>query len=137
MKTKLGRGSSKNPGLMLGLDKGGICKGSIYKLKKKNEIKEIDLLFKREMVTGAYIPKLLTTHLNNNKKVISLAFTVDKNNENYIPNLSSRQKALYISKASGFLGSCKEYLNFTVISLNELKIKDKNMEEIYKIVNKK
>ena len=28
MLTKLGRGSYENPGLMLGLDKGGSCKGS-------------------------------------------------------------------------------------------------------------
>ena len=42
-----------------------------------NQIKEIDLLFKREMVTGAYSPKLIKTVLENNKKVISLAFRVD------------------------------------------------------------
>ena len=122
---------------MLALDKGGSCKGSIYKLYRKNEIKEIDLLFKREMITGAYVPKLLKTHLNNNKKVISLAFTVDKRNQNYIPNLSLSDKAIYISKATGFLGSCKEYLNFTFASLNELKIKDKKMEKLFKMVNKK
>ena len=39
MKTHLGRGSFKNPGLMLGLDKGGSCKGSAYKLNKMMQLK--------------------------------------------------------------------------------------------------
>jgi len=34
MLTKLGRGSFENPGLMLGLDKGGSCKGILFKLNK-------------------------------------------------------------------------------------------------------
>ena len=38
MLTKLGRGSYKNPGLMLGLDKGGSCKGILFKLNKKNAL---------------------------------------------------------------------------------------------------
>ena len=136
MKTKLGRGSSKNPGLMLALDKGGTCKGSVYKLYKKNEIKEIDLLFKREMITGAYIPKILKAELQNGDRVNCLAFTVDKKNENYIPNLSIEEIAKYISKAEGFLGSCEEYLNFTIASLKELKITDKKMEKIFNLIKK-
>ena len=83
MKTHLGRGSFKNPGLMLGLDKGGSCRGSAYKLNKDDAIKNIDILFKREMVTGAYKPKLLKTKLDNHEIVFSLAFTVDKKHKNY------------------------------------------------------
>ncbi len=137
MKTKLGRGSFKNPGLMLGLDKGGSCKGLIYKLKKINQIKEIDLLFKREMITGAYIPKLLKTKMNNGKIVTSLTFTVDQKNENYVPNLSIFETAKLISKAHGFLGTCEEYLDYTISSLNELNIVDKKMNDIYNLIKYK
>ena len=72
MKTHLGRGSFKNPGLMLGLDKGGSCRGSAYKLNREDAIKNIDILFKREMVTGAYKPKLLKTKLDNDEIILSL-----------------------------------------------------------------
>ena len=47
MKTNLGRGSFKKPGLMLGLDRGGSCRGSALKLKKSEAIKNIDILFRR------------------------------------------------------------------------------------------
>ena len=137
MKTKLGRGSFENPGLMLGLDKGGSCNGIIYKLKKNHQIKEIDLLFKREMITGTYIPKLLKTKMNNGKTVTSLTFTVDQKHENYVSNLSIHQTAKLISKAHGFLGSCEEYLNYTVSSLTELNIIDKRMNDIYNLIKHK
>ena len=134
MKTKLGRGNAKNPGLMLGLDAGGSCKGIVYKLERKNQIKEIDLLFKREMITGAYIPKLLKTTLLSGEKVTSLSFTVDKNNKNYISNISLKQIANFIYHAHGFLGSCQEYLNFTISSLEELGIKDIKMKKISSLI---
>jgi len=130
MKTRLGRGSFKNPGLMLGLDKGGSCQGSAFKLKKSTAIKNIDILFRREMVTGAYKPKLLKTKLENGEIVLSLAFTVDKKHKNYFSKRTPKIKANLISKAHGFLGSCEEYFNNTLESLSELNIIDNEMNSI-------
>ena len=84
MLTKLGRGSYENPGLMLGLDKGGSCKGILFKLNKKDALKNIDILFKREMVTKAYVPKLLTAHLKNGKKVKDNKFVRGMTYTNFI-----------------------------------------------------
>ena len=136
MKTRLGRGSFENPGLMLGLDKGGSCVGSAFKLSNEIAIKNIDILFRREMVTGAYKPKLLKTKLENGKNVLSLAFTVDKKHKNYFPNNTPQIKAEIISKAYGFLGSCEEYLNNTLESLSELNITDKEMNKISYFIKK-
>ena len=136
MKTRLGRGSFENPGLMLGLDKGGSCLGSAFKLTNKTAIQNIDILFRREMVTGAYRPKLLKTKLENGKNVLSLAFTVDKKHKNYFPKNTPQIKANIISKAHGFLGRCEEYLNNTLESLSELKITDKEMKKISFLIKK-
>ncbi|MDC0093280.1 gamma-glutamylcyclotransferase [Alphaproteobacteria bacterium] len=130
MKTNLGRGSFKNPGLMLGLDQGGSCRGLAFKLKSSDAIKNIDILFQREMVTGAYIPKLLKTKLANEKTVLSLAFTVDKKHKNFFEQKDFKVKAKMIAKANGFLGSCTEYLNNTLHSLSELNIIDTEMRSI-------
>lgn len=133
MLTKLGRGSYENPGLMLGLDRGGSCKGILFKLKKKNALKNIDILFKREMVTKAYVPKLLNAYLKNRKKVRAITFTVDKKHKNYYKERCYFEKIKLITKASGFLGSCLEYLKNTSESLDELNISDK---EIKNLMNK-
>ena len=140
MKTNLGRGSFENPGLMLALDYGGSCRGSAFRLNKKDSIKNIDILFKREMVTGAYKPKLIKTKLENNKNVLSLAFTVDKKHKNYFAKKNTFIKAKMIFKARGFLGTCQEYFDNTLESLEELAIKDLEMRAIsyhLKKINKK
>ena len=134
MLTKLGRGSYENPGLMLGLDKGGSCKGILFKLNKKNALKNVDILFKREMVTKAYIPKLLNAHLSNGRRVKAIAFTVDKNHKNYFEEKCYSKKINLILKASGFLGSCLEYLKNTAKSLEEINIKDKEISNLMKIL---
>ena len=136
MKTNLGRGSFKNPGLMLGLDKGGSCQGSAFKLRNSEAIKNIDILFRREMVTGAYKPKLLKTILVNGRKVLSLAFTVDKKHKNYFKDKGIQTKAKMISNAHGFLGSCEEYFQNTLESLSELNIVDSEMTAISNYLKK-
>lgn len=136
MKTNLGRGSFKNPGLMLGLDKGGSCQGSAFKLRNSEAIKNIDILFRREMVTGAYKPKLLKTILVNGRKVLSLAFTVDKKHKNYFQDKEIQTKAKMISNAHGFLGSCEEYFQNTLESLLELNIVDSEMTAISNYLKK-
>jgi cation transport protein ChaC len=136
MKTYLGRGSFKKPGLMLGLDKGGSCRGSAFKLRNSEAIKNIDILFRREMVTGAYKPKLLKTILVNGRKVLSLAFTVDKKHKNYFQDKEIQTKAKMISNAHGFLGTCEEYFQNTLESLSELNIVDSEMTAISNYLKK-
>ena len=136
MKTNLGRGSFKKPGLMLGLDKGGSCRGSAFKLRNSEAIKNIDILFRREMVTGAYKPKLLKTILVNGRKVLSLAFTVDKKHKNYFQDKEIQTKAKMISNAHGFLGTCEEYFQNTLESLSELNIVDSEMTAISNYLKK-
>ena len=58
------------------------------------------------------------------------AFTVDKKHKNYFNEKNTSIKASMISKANGFLGTCKEYFEYTLESLEELDIIDKEMRAI-------
>jgi len=60
--TKIGRGSPDCPGLVLSLDRGGSCKGVAFRLNPQNAIAELDLLWRREMMTMAYRPRLISLH---------------------------------------------------------------------------
>ena len=86
------------------------------------------------MVTKAYVPKLLNAHLSNGRRVKAIAFTVDKNHKNYFGEKCYYKKINLISKASGFLGSCKEYLKNTAKSFEEINIKDKEILNLMKIL---
>ena len=56
--------------------------------------------------------------------------------ENVISNITLEETAKLISKAHGFLGTCEEYLNYTIDSLKELNIEDKQMIKIYNLIKK-
>lgn len=137
MLTKLGRGSYENPGLMLGLDKGGSCNGILYKLRYKSALKNVDLLFKREMVTRAYVPKILNVLGDNGRIFKALSFTVDRNHKNYFNEKNYIKKIKMIKKASGFLGTCSEYLVNTSKSLEELNILDKEIKNLMLLLSMK
>ena len=57
--TKIGRGSPECPGLVLSLDRGGSCVGVAYRLAPATAIAELDLLWRREMLTLSYDARLL------------------------------------------------------------------------------
>ena len=74
--------------------------------------------------------------IKNGKKVKAITFTVDKNHKNYFGEKCYYKKINLISKASGFLGSCKEYLKNTAKSFEEINIKDKEILNLMKILKK-
>ena len=51
------RGTPQKPGLVLGLDRGGACTGVVYRLPAPVAMDELHLLWRREMVVGAYRPR--------------------------------------------------------------------------------
>ncbi|MDC1383925.1 gamma-glutamylcyclotransferase [Candidatus Puniceispirillum sp.] len=77
--TKIGRGSPKCPGLVLSLDYGGSCSGVGYRPKLNTAITELDLLWRREILTLSYNARWLK--LNTKEKIKrGLAFVVDRKN---------------------------------------------------------
>src|SRR5579864_3025154 len=56
----LGRGSPDRPGLMLGLDRGGSCRGLAHRIAAADVESELTILWRREMVSGAYRPRWVT-----------------------------------------------------------------------------
>src|SRR4051812_19960293 len=55
----MGRGTLECPGLFLGLGRGGGGGGGVFRLLADQADHELTLLWRREMLTGAYIPRWL------------------------------------------------------------------------------
>ena len=109
LKSEIGRGSKKNPGLVLGLNNGGSTSGIALKIDSKSASSELDLIWKREMITGAYKPKIIKGFTDKGQ-VEMIAFIINKQHSNYICSITEAETALMISKAQGFLGTSLEYL---------------------------
>ena len=136
LKTHIGRGSKECPGLVLGLENGGSVTGQALKINNKNIFEELDLVWRREMIMGAYIPKIISGY-SEEGKIDMIAFTINKKHENYIGSLSEAETALMISKAQGFLGTATDYLDKTCESLKILNLNDLYLKRLQaRIINK-
>jgi cation transport protein ChaC len=110
------RGKPDAPGLVLGLDRGGSCRGVVYRLPAPCAIDELHLLWRREMVTGAYAPRWL--HLEcDGRPLVALGFVVRRDHAQYAGKLTIDQQAEVIARACGAFGSSADYLERTRVSL--------------------
>lgn len=110
------RGRPDAPGLVLALDRGGGCRGVTYRLPGPLALDELRLLWRREMVTGAYSPRWL--HLDcGGHSVTAIAFVVRRNHRQYTGKLGVEAEARIIATASGAFGSSADYLERTRVAL--------------------
>ena len=115
------RGTPEHPGLVLGLDKGGSCRGMAFLVDCKDSEPVLDYLHEREMATRAYTPRLVALQTAA-EAVQGLAFVVNRRHQNYTGPLSLEATATLIADAAGKRGPCAEYLDNTVRHLEELAI---------------
>ena len=124
LRTKIGRGSPDLPGLILGLDNGGCCTGVALCIDKSIIRDELDLIWKREMINGSYIPKKVKFHADNGDVISAVTFVMNHKSSSYVKDMSLEEKAYIIANAKGFIGSSLEYLERTHDALAELGIHD-------------
>jgi cation transport protein ChaC len=131
--THLGRGTPDCPGLMLALEGGGSCRGIAYRIAEAEAEHELMILWRREMVTGAYQARWVKT-VTPEGAVAAIAFTMNARHHRYAGRLPDAQVAAVIARAEGALGSCSNYLSSTVEHLRELGIRDRGMERLARLV---
>ena len=130
------RGTSNQPGLVLGLDRGGSCHGVAYRLPATKAHDELALLWRREMVLGAYKPQWLTFRCGA-KRLIALAFVVDRAHRQYAGKLTMSEQADVIASACGAFGSSADYLERTRVALVTHGIVDPYLERLAKLVGRR
>ena len=126
------RGTQEHPGLVLGLDKGGSCRGMAFKTSGKNREKTIDYLRKRELVTNVYLECWRMIKLENGERVSALVYRVDQQHPQYAAGLSAEQQYETVKTAVGSSGNNPDYVRKTLQFMNEVNISDATLEYICK-----
>ena len=127
--SRIGRGTPQQPGLVLGLDHGGSCAGLAYRIAQAHVREELRLLWRREMVTGAYVPTWVKANTPYGA-VAAIAFVINHKSVAYAGKLSTPDAARCIAGASGLHGRCAEYLALTASGLREHGIEDHTLCEV-------
>lgn len=132
--SKHGRGSPDNPGLVLGLDRGGSCCGVAFRIPRAIAARELRIVWRREMISDAYSARWLPARAGE-REVRALALVINPENEHYAGKLSIEQMVETIATAAGRLGSSRDYLYRTVEALREHGVCDPMLDELHARVN--
>nr|WP_144294173.1 gamma-glutamylcyclotransferase [Rhodoligotrophos appendicifer] len=125
------RGTPEHPGLVLGLDTGGSCKGVAFRVSEANWEATIAYLREREQVTMVYREAVRPILLGGESPMEALVYLIDRKHPQYSGKLGLDQQMSFILQGRGVSGSCPDYVRSTVEHLRELGIHDSELEAIY------
>jgi glutathione-specific gamma-glutamylcyclotransferase len=124
------RGTRDRPGLVLGLDRGGACKGIAYRVSGEERDAVIAYLRERELVTNVYREAWRPIRLAGRRDGMAsaLTFVVDRNHEQYAGKLDRETLLAHVRGRRGQSGANSEYVINTVRHLRELGLHDAVLE---------
>jgi cation transport protein ChaC len=124
-----GRGSPDCPGLMLALDRGGVCRGVAFRIPARKARQELLLVWRREMLSGAYLARWVSVATDEGP-IRAVTFVVNQAHTRYSGKLTAAETAERIIAAAGELGSCLDYFERTVRILRTLEVNDAALDRI-------
>ena len=129
------RGTLDRPGLMMALDRGGLCRGVAYRIARAEAWRELSKVWRREISVkpSGNLPRIVTATIDG-ERVPAIAFVVNRQLPNYAARLPLDEVAGILAGACGHWGSGAEYLLNTVLHLEEHGIRDRNLWRLQALV---
>lgn len=119
------RGTPERPGLVLGLDRGGACRGLVFEVDPADRDAVVAYLREREQVTNVYRERTVRARLIDGRTVEALTFVVDRSHAQYAGVLPPEAVIEMVRGAAGRSGVNIDYVTATARHLEELGIVDR------------
>lgn len=131
------RGTELRPGLVLGLDRGGICEGLAYQVDEADVAETVAYLTAREQVNGVYREAHLPITLLNaeREQVVALTYIVERAHPSYASRLPLQVQARLIRGASGLSGDNITYALNTISHLNKIGIRERSLDRLAVLIS--
>ncbi|HYD95202.1 MAG TPA: gamma-glutamylcyclotransferase [Noviherbaspirillum sp.] len=129
------RGTVACPGLMMSLDRGGQCKGVLFRLSAQTLRQQLGKLCRRETTHKPpnTVPRWITV-VSEGVSQRAIAFVINRESPAYVGKLAPGQIAEILARACGHWGSGAEYLFHTVCRLEERGIHDRYLWQLQQLV---
>jgi glutathione-specific gamma-glutamylcyclotransferase len=126
------RGTPENPGLVLALDRGegADCRGVAFAIPAGQEAATIAALRERELISYAYLEKMIDVTLPDGRLVQALTYVINRDHEQYAGHMTLEEQAQVIAMRNGVRGPNRDYLFATAEHLAELGLADAEMERL-------
>lgn len=129
------RGSDDQPGLMLALDRGGMCQGEVFLVAQGGEREQLNKLLRREIPFRRQQPgfRWITVHSQEGPQR-ALTFYAGMRGDRAYVKLSIHEQAHMLARAAGHGGSGAAYLQQTVARLEAAGIHDEYLWRLQRLV---
>ena len=116
------RGTPEKPGLVLGLDRGGACRGIAFRVAAAERERTIAYLREREQVTMVYREAMRRVWLKcaPARQVQALCYMVDRSHPQYSGRLTLDQQIHHVRDGHGQSGANRDYVIATVAALETM-----------------
>jgi glutathione-specific gamma-glutamylcyclotransferase len=123
------RGTPERPGLVLGLDQGGTCRGIAYRVAAKARAATVAYLRGREQVTMVYreAVRRVTLLSEPQRQVAALCYLVDRGHPQYAGRLDLATQLHYVRQGHGQSGNNRDYVLSSVQALEALGLRDRDL----------
>ena len=126
------RGTPERPGLVLGLDRGGACRGIAFRVAETNRAATVAYLREREQVTSVYREVKRSLWLENEarQRVSALVYVVDRGHVQYAGRLTLAEQLRYVQQGHGRSGNNRDYVLATVKSIEAQGFRDAQLHQL-------
>ena len=124
------RGTSRRPGLVMGLCRGGSCWGMTFLVPAKRVRGVLTKLWRREMLRRVYEPRLVPVRVDRGVRVHALTFVADPQHPQHVRELDLDSRARLVAQGVGQRGRCTEYIRRTLEHMYDLGVTDPHLERV-------
>ncbi|CUW37812.1 putative protein associated with cation transport, ChaC-like [Magnetospirillum sp. XM-1] len=129
------RGTPERPGLVMGLDRGGSCRGRAFRVAAPQVPGVMEQVYRREMPTGVYTPRFLPARLDDGRRVEVWAFVARPGHPQYLGDARPQDQAALIRQGHGQAGPCRDYLANTIAQLASLGLGGESLKRLLALVD--
>jgi cation transport protein ChaC len=126
------RGTPEKPGLVLGLDRGGACRGIAFRVAAKLRDSTVDYLRSREQTTHVYREVMRSVWLDNDarQRVSALTYVVDRGHVQYAGRLPLSDQLRIVQQGHGRFGNNRDYVLSTVKAIEAEGFRDDLLHQL-------
>jgi cation transport protein ChaC len=118
------RGTPTAPGLVLGLDRGGQCRGVAFRVEAGEAAATLAYLREREQATSVYLERRVRVRLDDGRDAWSVTYVADRNHSQYAGRLPPSELLRLVRQGAGISGANPDYVHATHQHLIEIGVSD-------------
>lgn len=127
------RGTPEAPGLALGLEPGGTCRGVLFRIATETCDRDLEAIWRREMYSGLYRPCWLPVDQRGGARP-AICFLADESHPQYAGEIPPDSAAAPIAHAEGAFGPCRDYLYDLLEALAAHGIREPDLDALAALV---